>query len=192
MLERYKWAILCFVLFVAMIPTQIIVMVGMASGNSGHSLVTPGSATFHLAQAGEYTLWFQNQLMQNGQMLTAPMKMPTGMTVSLQAASGNMIPLQFNSMSKTISVGTWQAQAYAAAVIPQPGDYTLTASGSSEPRLLYLSRDFVLDLVLAGAGFSCVTAILFFMAAGLAIHAFLKKPTPTAHSADVFPPSENH
>lgn len=191
-MARYKWAILCFILFLVMVPLQIIVMVGMSSGNPGHSLVTPGSATFTIAHGGEYTLWFQNQLMDNGQMLTAPLSAPAGLTITLQAADGSVIPLQVSSFSKSISVGSWQAEAYAAATIPAPGSYTLTAAGSSERRLLYFSQDVAMKLILTGGGFACVTAILFFMAMGLALHAFFKKPMPTAHSADVFPPAELH
>jgi len=177
MLARFKWAILVFILFLAFIPVQILLATSQARNAQGFTLQTPGEAVFTLKQAGEYTLWFQNQAASGSSMNGFAMTAPAGFTIQLQRESDQSpIAVTSGGMNKTVTIGTTQRVSFAAVQIPEPGDYRLIAAGSSEPRLVYFSKDYMGKLVIMTLSFGCMTAILFFLAVGLAIKAMMHKP----------------
>jgi len=177
MLARFKWAIIFFILFLLIIPVQIVLVIQESQRSDGFTLESPGEMILDIKHAGDYTLWLQNQAAYGLSMKTYPMTLPSGLTLTLQRESDqSQVAINNGVMNKSVTVGSMQRQSIAAAQIPSPGQYRLIASGSTEPRLIYMSRDFLGRVILMSLCFGCTTAAFFFASAFFTIKAMTSRP----------------
>lgn len=190
--SRYKWPLIFAVLLLVLLPLQIMVVLSQYSSTPSHALVTPTPATVDIQDTGQYTLWISNQETVNGQLVKYPSDMPSSMAVKLvRDADQAEIPL-LPAMQKTVTLGNTKRDSLYAATIQQPGQYTFTFTGSSESRVLYFSRDFVMKMLLWSACTICSSVFLFVAMVVSAIIALTRKPTVEVVAPnDEYPPSEN-
>lgn len=174
--SRYKWPLIFAILLLVSLPLQVLLALSFYRVAPGHAFVTPQTSTFTVTETGKYTLWISNQETVDGQLVKYPQDVPSAMAFKLvRDADQAEIPLQ-PSINKTVSINSTKRKGHLIAEIHQPGQYTITTTGSSESRVLYFARDFVMKMVATILCAACSSVVLFGAMVGTAIYAVVKPP----------------
>jgi len=189
--SRYKWPLIFAVILLVSQPLQLWLVLSQYSSAPAHAMVTPAATTIDVQDTGQYTLWISNQESVNGQLVKFPTDMPSTMAVKLvRDADQAEIPL-LPAMQKTVTFGNTKRESLYAATISQAGKYTFAFTGSSEARVLYFSRDFVMKMLLMASCTVCSSVFLFVAMVVTAVIALAKKPTAAVVAPiDEFTPAE--
>lgn len=188
--SRYKWALILAVLLLVSLPLQVLQVLSMVNSVPGHAFVTPEPTSFSVTESGNYTLWISNEETVVGQLVKYPADVPSTMAFKLtRDADQAEIPLQ-PSMNKTVTVRSKKRTGHLTANLHEPGQYTFTVTGSSEARVFYFAKDFVLKMVSAIFRTACSSLFLFVAMIVAAAYAMFKKPTVVVDEDD-FSPAEH-
>lgn len=188
--SRYKWALILALLLLISLPLQVMQVLSTYSTVPGHAFVSPAPTSFTVTEPGNYTLWISNEEMVNGQLVKFPEDVPSTMAFKLtRDADQAEIPL-LPSMTKTVTIRSKKRTGHLVANLHEAGQYTLTITGSSEPRVFYFAKDFVMKMVGAILRTVCSSLFLFVAMIVAALYAMFKKPRVVILD-DAFSPAEN-
>lgn len=188
--SRYKWALILALLLLISLPLQVQQVLSMySSAAPGHAFVSPEPTQFNVTEPGNYTLWISNEETVDGQLVNYPPDVPSTMAFKLtRDADQAEIPL-LPSMNKTVTIRDKKRTGHLVAKLNEAGQYTFTITGSSEGRVFYFGKDFVMKLVGAIFRTACSSLFLFVAMIIAAVYALFKKPT-TVIQQDDFTPAE--
>jgi len=121
----------------------------------------PGQIEVEIPAAGDYRLWHEAKTVIDGRLHRMDDELPSGTTIELTDARGNIVPLQSSRGSVTQEVGNTRRIALGQIDFPAAGTYTARITGFEDPRQFRLSEIRFLDHFLRALLFGLPGALLF-------------------------------
>lgn len=164
--KQILWGVILFVLGAMVIPVVFVVaaFVHAAGCKPLAKFVIPAQVTVTVEQPGRYYLWNNYQTVFEGKSYSDSPSFPDGLEISLiENQTGTAVAFLTNA-SISVTSNNDQKNSIGYVEIEQSGDYTLSVTGSTPPRVCSLGKTiFSLRNVLA-----FLACFGFTMAIGLA------------------------
>ncbi len=172
---------------IALFATSIVSSIG-SIGADFQQVVVPGSGELFLAEAGEYTIFYENRTVANGAVYVTGDDI-SGLVVEVKnATTGQEIEIYSPGSMMSYSIGSRSGRSLLAFDIDQPGIYRLSAAyaqGKQGPEVVLAVGPGISGDIVSGV---LLPMLLFFgsiaLAAAVAVITYQKRREAAKRAAE--------